>query len=207
MTAVKVPIIAVLLLIVIYAMTIPAMQQAARNVPVVAQRSAYPAISEGGNFNPKDLCDRYNAAFKLAGAPNMCTEVQRIQIQANIGVVEVRQGQATMFHVDYGTDWSETYGHYNLPAGKRVWQTSLMVFDPYRSQGIGGAVVDNYEVLLKMLGAQSGDIELLVANPARSMPSAARAAWEDFVTRTCIKWDATPINSITPYVGCWRFIP
>ncbi len=222
---VRAPIIAVValaIILVLWAMALPAinltiqpsskvamaemMFEVARPAPA---RTAVPVvIAEGGSFDPKDLCNSFNAVFRAAGVPNICTEVQRVYVRPDLGVVQFMHNDDIMARVDYGVDRSESYMRYKLPGGYKVWQTALRIFKPYTGQGLGQTIVRNYETLLKAVGAHSGDIEIIIASPDKKvMSEAAATAWEDFIIRTCIEWGATPINFISPKAGCWRFIP
>lgn len=229
MTLVKVPIIAIVALLLLLAFGMLAPMTA--NQPkfsqaisvsnlALAERTSWQTlteeeeagtvglpISEGGSFDPKDLCDKYNAAFRAAGVPNICTHIQLYYSRPQLGVIHFRNGDDLVASVDYGVDWSDNYKNIELPAGKRVWQTALRVYKPYTGQGIGQTIVRNYHMLLKAAGAQAGDLELIIASPDKKIMTMQYAdAWEDFLAKLCIEWNATPLffpNAPTR-VGCWR---
>lgn len=229
MQLVRIPLIAILVLAIIAVLalvTVPAVNKP--TIPVQIQKqsdlavaetlfmlSAKPVphqptiiISEGGSFDPKDLCNQFNAAFKAAGISNVCTDLILYYSRPELGVVHFHNGDDLVASVDYGVDASENYGRLALPAGKRVWQTALRVYKPYTGKGIGETIVRNYELLLRASGAKSGDIQLLIASPDKKvMTTLAADKWEDFIIHLCLEWGATPINSLAPKVGCWRYLP
>ncbi len=170
------------------------------------------SVIGGNSFDPKDLCKAYDEAFALAGSPNLCTVVQNqwSGLVEGYGKVEISDSKTgrLIARVSYAKEDISKYS-FILPksvttSGKPIWSTFLEVQEEFQNRGLGSAIVRTYETMLKAVGAQPGDYQLVVASPTRSLAWDKQQAWIDFVARFCAGWEGS--IPLSQGIGCYRVI-
>ena len=184
-------------------------QGAAKVAPAVSA-SRYASVGTN-NFDPRDLCKTYDDVFKAAGVPNVCTVAQRNEMAGMFGTItlENKNTGEIIAEFDYAKESSNAYKGLIpdeiINSKRNVWSISVHVFSPYDGKGFGSAIIENYSVLAKTIGIQSGDFEVVVASPARSMPLAKQEAWTNLIKSFCLGWRGAVM--LSEGIGCYRMVP
>lgn len=172
-----------------------------------ANRLPFHAIADAGNVNPDDFCKELNKALALAGAKQMCfgsTFVKHGSHLAEIRFVDIHGD--TMAQIDLGVDSSNIFEDYKmgLPSNKTVYSSAIRVYRDFEGQGIGTAIMRSFDKFYKLVGAEPGDIHLIVASPDTTMDVAKQDAWLNFVDALCKELHGVPILGAKG--GCWTII-
>ncbi len=203
-----VPLMIVALLVVLL-LLLPALSK----VPTTTTSHAYTpyhsthVIADAGRINPDDFCKELNKALLLAGAKRRCFGSAFERLTDHVAIVRfVDVNNETMAQVEIGVDNSSLLGDYHLglPEDKSVYTTSLRVFKDFEGQGLGTQIMRIHNTMLKILGAQPGDIHLLVASPDVNMVQAKQEAWTAFIKSLCAELHGIPVNTL--HGGCWMIV-